>query len=154
VPPFALDTGAILLVLLFVVQSIFAMMRTWLFTAAGERIVAQLRARLFEAILSQDVEFFDHRRTGELTNRLSADTTILQGTVTVQASTGLRYLLGAVGAGALLLWMSPRMTLVWHNAYFYSLWTDDCRLVRLPERLFPLYFVLAPLLWILSLLRR
>jgi hypothetical protein len=42
----------------------------------------------------------------------------------------------------------------WHNIYFYSLWTDDCRLVRPPERLSPLYFVLAPLLWILSLLRR
>ena len=42
----------------------------------------------------------------------------------------------------------------WHNAYFYSLWTDDCRLIRLPERLFPLYFVLAPFPWIASLLRR
>jgi hypothetical protein len=42
----------------------------------------------------------------------------------------------------------------WHNAYFYSLWSDDCRRIRLPKRLFPLYFVLAPLLWVGSLLRR
>ena len=41
----------------------------------------------------------------------------------------------------------------WHNAYFYSLWTDDCRKIRLPKQLFPLYFVLALLLWIPSLLR-
>lgn len=108
--PFSLDTGAILLVLLVLVQSTFSMLRAWLFTTAGERIVAKLRVRLFDAILGQDIEFFDHRRTGELTNRLSVDTAVLQNTVTVNVSTGLRHLLGAMGAGALLLWMSPRMT--------------------------------------------
>jgi len=42
----------------------------------------------------------------------------------------------------------------WHNAYFHSLWTDDCRLIRLPKQLFPLYFVFAPCLWIVSVLKR
>ena len=110
--PFSLNTGAVLLVLLFLVQSVFAMLRAWLFTAAGERIVANLRVGLFEAIVGQDIEFFDHRRTGELTNRLSVDTTILQNTVTVNLATGLRYILGAVGGVAFLLWMSPLMTLI------------------------------------------
>ena len=44
--PLSLNTGAILLVLLFLVQSAFAMLRTWLFTASGERIVASLRVAL------------------------------------------------------------------------------------------------------------
>ena len=101
-----------LLVVLFAVQAIFAMLRAWLFTVAGERIVADLRTRLFSAILDQDVEFFDQRRTGELTNRLAADTTVLQNTVTVNVSMALRHALGAVGGIALLAWMSPRMTVV------------------------------------------
>ncbi len=42
----------------------------------------------------------------------------------------------------------------WHNFYFHSLWTEDCRRIRLPEWLFPLYFVLALFPWIASLLRR
>jgi hypothetical protein len=42
----------------------------------------------------------------------------------------------------------------WHNVYFYSLWTEDFRLIRLPARLFPLYFVLAPFLWVVRLLRQ
>lgn len=109
---FSIDTGAILLVLLFLVQSIFSMLRAWLFIAAGERIVADLRIRLFEAIVRQDVEFFDTRRTGELTNRLSVDTTILQNTVTLNLASGLRNVLGAIGGIAFLVWMSPRMTLV------------------------------------------
>ena len=110
--PIDFDTGAVLLVVLFAVQAIFAMLRAWLFTVAGERIVADLRTRLFSAILDQDVEFFDQRRTGELTNRLAADTTVLQNTVTVNVSMALRHLLGAVGGIALLSWMSPRMTAV------------------------------------------
>ena len=71
-----------------------------------------LRTRLFSAILDQDVEFFDQRRTGELTNRLAADTTVLQNTVTVNVSMALRHALGAVGGIALLSWMSPTMTAV------------------------------------------
>jgi hypothetical protein len=42
----------------------------------------------------------------------------------------------------------------WHNVYFHSLWTEDYRPIRLPKRLFPLYFVLAPFLWIVSVLKR
>jgi len=42
----------------------------------------------------------------------------------------------------------------WHNAYFYSLWTEDCSRIRLPKWLFPLYFVVAPLLWMVSALRK
>jgi hypothetical protein len=42
----------------------------------------------------------------------------------------------------------------WHILYFHSLWTDECRRIRLPARLFPLYFVLALFPWIGSLFRR
>jgi ATP-binding cassette subfamily B protein len=110
--PFSLNTGAMLLVLIFVVQSSFSILRAWLFTAAGESIVAQLRVRLFESIVGKDIEFFDHRRTGELTTRLTVDTTVIQNTVTVNVSNGLRHLLAAAGGAALLLWMNPWMTLM------------------------------------------
>jgi ATP-binding cassette subfamily B protein len=110
--PISFDAGAVLLVVLFAVQAVFAMLRAWLFTVSGERIVADLRTRLFSAILDQDVAFFDSRRTGELTNRLAADTTVLQNTVTVNVSMALRHFLSAVGGVVLLSWMSPRMTVV------------------------------------------
>ncbi|MDX1382470.1 MAG: ABC transporter transmembrane domain-containing protein [Thermoanaerobaculia bacterium] len=107
--PISFDRGALLLLLLFAIGAVFGMLRAWLFTVAGERIVANLRTDVFEAILGQDIAFFDARRTGELTNRLTADTTVLQNTVTVNVSMALRHGLGAVGGVALLIWMSPRM---------------------------------------------
>jgi ABC transporter fused permease/ATP-binding protein len=108
--PYSLDTMAMVLGFLFLLQAVFAMLRAWLFTAAGERIVARLRVQLFETILGQDTEFFDRRRTGELTNRLAADTAVIQNTVTLNLATALRYALGAVGGLAFLLSMSPRTT--------------------------------------------
>ena len=50
--------------------------------------------------------------------------------------------------------LRPSLRYKWHNLYFHSLWTDGCRRIRLPERLFPLYFGLALFPWIGSLLRR
>ncbi len=106
------DRAALLLVALFLVQSVFTVLRSWLFTVAGERVVARLRGDLFRSIIGQDVSFFDTSRTGELTNRLASDTTVLQNTVSVNVSMALRFTIGAIGAVALLLYMSPRLTLL------------------------------------------
>jgi ABC transporter fused permease/ATP-binding protein len=107
-----LNLAAGALIAMFVVQSVFAFVRVWLFTVAGERVVARLRRDLFSAILRQDVAFFDQSRTGELTNRLASDTTVLQNTVTVNVSMALRFGLGALGGLGMLLYTSPRLTLV------------------------------------------
>ena len=108
--PLDFDGAAVVLVVLFAIQSVFAMMRSWLFTVAGERVVARLRTDLYRAILHQDIAFFDASRTGELTNRLASDTTVLQNTVTVNVSMGLRFGVGALGGVAMLMYMSPTLT--------------------------------------------
>lgn len=111
-PPIDFDSAAVLLVVLFAVQSVFAMVRAWLFTVAGERVVARLRTQLYQAIIGQDISFFDQSRTGELTNRLASDTTVLQNTVTVNVSMALRFTAQAIGALVLLLVMSRELTLL------------------------------------------
>ncbi len=104
------DTAALLLVVMFLVQSVFSMLRSWLFTVAGERVVARLRGDLYQAILGQDIAFFDLSRTGELTNRLASDTTVLQNTVTVNVSMALRFGVGVIGGVVMLVVMSPTLT--------------------------------------------
>ena len=39
---------------------------------------------LFSAIMHQDISFFDQNHTGDLQNRLSADTQVLQSALTMQ----------------------------------------------------------------------
>ncbi|ETO18310.1 hypothetical protein RFI_18968 [Reticulomyxa filosa] len=57
---------------------------------AGERLVARLRKQLFCAILSQELAMFDSNKTGELVNRISADTTVLKTACTTQIAQALQ----------------------------------------------------------------
>ena len=110
--PLSVNRFATILIVLFAATSILTAIRMYLFTVAGERIVARLRQRLFKAVVHQEIAFFDHHRTGELTNRLSADTTVVQNTATVNVSMFLRHALTVIGAVGILLWTSWQLTLV------------------------------------------
>ncbi len=105
-----LTRGALGLLALFAVGGVFDFLRAWLFTLAGERVVTRLRKRLYGSVIRQEVGFFDAQRTGELLNRLSADTGVLQNSVTVNISMGLRFTLQALGSLAVMLSMSWRLT--------------------------------------------
>jgi ABC transporter fused permease/ATP-binding protein len=106
----SIDSAALALLGLFALGGIAAAIRSFLFTVAGERVVASLRKQLYAAVIAQEVAFFDERRTGELTNRLSSDTTVVQNAVTVNVSMALRFLLTGLGALAIMAWTSPKLT--------------------------------------------
>ena len=98
---------------IFVLVGISTFLLFYLFTVAGERVVTRLQERLFEQVLSQEIGFFDQRRTGELLNRLTSDATVLQKAVTVNVSMGLRFALSGVGAiAAILIWTSWKLALL------------------------------------------
>jgi ATP-binding cassette subfamily B protein len=104
--------GALTLIALFAGGALFGAIRAWLFTVSGERVVADLRTRLYQSIINQEIAFFDERRTGELTNRLASDTTVLQNTVTVNVSMLLRFVIMALGAIGFLFYTSWKLTLI------------------------------------------
>ena len=105
-----LDRIALTMGVVFLAQGVAMAIRYYLFTTAGERVVTKLRQDLFASIMSQEVGFFDERKTGELTNRLASDTTVLQNTVSVNISMGLRNAAQALGGIALLFYTSPVLT--------------------------------------------
>ncbi|MCK6527233.1 ATP-binding cassette domain-containing protein [Myxococcota bacterium] len=105
----AVDRAALQLVGLFAVGSAFAALRAWLFTWAGERVVARLRERLYASVIGQEIAFFDERRTGELTSRLASDASVLQNAVTVNVSMLLRHAVLGIGAVTVLMWTSFRL---------------------------------------------
>ncbi|XP_073076073.1 ATP-binding cassette sub-family B member 10, mitochondrial [Manis javanica] len=83
--------------------------RVYLMQTSGQRIVNRLRASLFSSVLRQEVAFFDKTRTGELINRLSADTALLGRSVTENVSDGLRAgAQASVGIG-MMFFVSPHL---------------------------------------------
>ena len=107
-----INQAALAMLAIFLVQGFTGAMRYYLFTIAGERIVARLRQSLYQKIILQEVAFFDERRTGELTNRLASDTTVLQNTVSVNISMALRNFASVVGGIGFLLYTSASLTTV------------------------------------------
>jgi ATP-binding cassette subfamily B protein len=107
-----IDRAAVLLVVIAVVQGIAVSIRYILFSVAGERAVTRIRDQVFQRILDQEIGFFDERRTGELTSRLSSDITLLQSAVSTNISIGLRTAAQAAGGVVFLFFTSPTLTLL------------------------------------------
>ncbi|MHB8879718.1 MAG: ABC transporter ATP-binding protein [Myxococcaceae bacterium] len=110
--PELVDRAALALAVIFLVQGAAIGLRYVMFSVAGEKVVATLREDLYRSILRQEVAFFDERRTGELTNRLGSDTTVLQSAVSANISMALRNGVGVLGGLGFLLYTSPTLTLL------------------------------------------
>ena len=84
--------------------------RYYLVMTIGERIVADLRRDVFAHLLSLSPAFFDSARSGELISRLTADTTQIKSAAGASASIALRNLLLFLGAAAMMVITSPRLS--------------------------------------------
>lgn len=97
---------------IFVLGSVASFLRMYCFQLAGQRFVARIRVDVFRAITGQEIAFFDTTRTGELTNRLSSDTQVIQNACTVNLSGLARYLSQIVGSIAIMFVVNWKLTMV------------------------------------------
>jgi ATP-binding cassette, subfamily B, bacterial len=91
--------------------AISSALRYYLVTTLGERIVADVRSDVFAHLTRLSSAFFDTARTGEIVSRLTADTTQIKSTVGASVSIALRNLLLFLGATAMMVVTSPRLSL-------------------------------------------
>ncbi|RMF07977.1 MAG: ATP-binding cassette domain-containing protein, partial [Alphaproteobacteria bacterium] len=84
--------------------------RFYLVSWLGERVVADLRKAVYGHVISLSPEFFETTRSGEVTSRLTTDTTLIQSVVGSSASIALRNLLLLIGGLVLLVITSPELT--------------------------------------------
>src|SRR3954452_8732479 len=85
-------------------------MRFYLVTIIGERVVADLRAAVFAHLTELSPGFFDTARTGELTSRLTADTTQIKSAVGSSVSVALRNIVLFIGSSAMMAVTSARLS--------------------------------------------
>jgi ATP-binding cassette subfamily B protein len=85
--------------------------RFYLVMTIGERIVADLRRDVFAHLISLSPAFFDSARSGELVSRLTADTTQIKSAVGASVSIALRNLMLFIGATAMMVITSPKLSL-------------------------------------------
>ena len=84
-------------------------LRFFFVSLLGERVIADLRTRLYAHLVGLDQDFFERSRSGELVSRLSADTELLRGVVSSGMSVALRSVVMVVGSLAMMVVTSPRL---------------------------------------------
>jgi ATP-binding cassette, subfamily B, bacterial len=106
-----INLGLILIaVLLF--QAFTTSLRYYLFETTGLKMVMKIRRVLHQALVAQNIAFYDKHNIGELTNRLSCDVEMLQESLTMGAALCIRSLLIAIGASLILVSISPLLSLM------------------------------------------
>ena len=102
----------IYVLILHVVSVTTHYLRSSIMSAAGVRIVARTRNRLYECIMKQEIAFFDVTKTGELTSRLGSDTGLLEegiSTALPEVTIGLIIVIVSI---VIMLWISWKLALL------------------------------------------
>lgn len=103
------DSRFLLLFAVAVVLALATAARFYFVSLLGERVIADLRTRLYSHLLSLDQTFFERTRSGELISRLSADAELLRSVVGSSMSIALRSGITVIGSAVMLFITSPRL---------------------------------------------
>lgn len=99
-----------LLGIVMIGQLLTGVIQTYCLSFVGERVVSDLRIAAYEHLQKLDLAFFEQRRTGEITSRITNDVTLIQTTVTNSLPTLLGGVIQLVGAVALMLVVSWQLS--------------------------------------------
>ncbi len=107
--PAAIDRWFAGLLGVAIVLAVATAARFFYVSLLGERVVTDLRRKLYDHLLGLDMGFYERSRSGELMSRLSADTEQIRGMVGSSASVALRSVITLLGSGLMLVITSPRL---------------------------------------------
>lgn len=98
--------------IILVSQGILSYFRTVFFAIVSEKGMADLRKDLYEKIISQNIYFFEERRVGELTSRVTTDVEQLQSAFSITLAELLRQIVVMTAGIIIIAVVAPRLSLV------------------------------------------
>ena len=106
-----LNKITLILIGIFALQSVFYFIRSYLLSSIGERVMADLRLKLFDHLQFLSLSFYSERRTGEIISRLTNDVSTVRNVVTSDISTAISQGLTFIGAFIIIIVTDWRLTL-------------------------------------------
>ena len=97
----------IYLLVIALVLALGTALRFYFMSWLGERVVADMRERVFKNVLRQSPSYFETLQSGEVLSRLTSDTTLIQTLVGTSISLALRSAVMAIGGIGMMLATSP-----------------------------------------------
>ncbi len=99
-------------IVLLIVQGVFSYLRTVLFANVSEKGMADVRKELYRKLITQDIAFFERRRVGELTSRITADVEQLQNAFSITLAEFIRQIVILVSGISIIAWLTPKLSLI------------------------------------------
>ena len=107
-----IDATFAMVLLVAIALALATAARFFFVSLLGERVVADLRNRLYGHLVGLDQAFFERTRSGELVSRLTADTELLRSVIGTTMSVALRSTVTVLGSVVMLIVTSPKLA-VW-----------------------------------------
>lgn len=104
-----IDRAFLLILGVALVLALGTATRFFFVSLLSERVVADLRERLYGHLIGLDSHFHERNRSGELVSRLTADVELIRGMVGSVMSIALRSAITLIGALTMLFVTSPRL---------------------------------------------
>ncbi|MCB0476316.1 MAG: ATP-binding cassette domain-containing protein, partial [Flavobacteriaceae bacterium] len=107
-----LNTLFLVLIGLLVLQGVLSYLRVQLFAVVSEKSMALLRSDLYQKLITLPIPFFEERRVGELTSRITNDVTQVQSVVSVTLAEFLRQVIILLGGIGIIVFTMPKLALI------------------------------------------
>ncbi|MGQ9426722.1 ABC transporter transmembrane domain-containing protein [Gilvimarinus sp. F26214L] len=108
----ALNQSVALIVALIIFMAVGTFLRFYAVSWLGERVSADLRKAVFNHVIRLHPSYFETNRSGEITSRLTTDTSLLQNIIGSSASMALRSALLLIGGLIMLLATNLKLSLI------------------------------------------
>lgn len=107
-----LNIIAIVLMGLFILQAFLSFGSTYWLEWVGERVVTDLRKKLYEHLHRLEFKFFANRRLGEITSRLTNDVASVRTALTDALPDTITVSFSLIGAVILMIFLNWRLSLI------------------------------------------
>lgn len=106
-----INTVALILIGILAVQSFFSFFRVFLFAQVSERAMADMRANLYNKLMSLPMTFYDKSRVGELVSRITSDVSLLQDTFSVTLAEFIRQVSTLIIGAIIIFYTTPKLAI-------------------------------------------
>lgn len=96
---------------ILVLQGIFSFFRVYYFAQVSERTAADIRRTVYSKFITLPITFFEQRRVGELTSRLTSDVSSIQSVMSITLAEFFRQIATLTVGISIILYLSWKLTL-------------------------------------------
>jgi ABC transporter fused permease/ATP-binding protein len=99
------------LLAVILLQGIFSFFRVYFFAQVSENAVANIRRDLYSKFVQLPISFYEKRRVGEITSRITTDVAQVQDAMSITLAELFRQVTTLIVGVALIMWISIKLSL-------------------------------------------